>query len=109
MKLQNISTAPRDGTHVLLVRGGRTNAKDTETMENTDKRELCGTCRHRAESIERVKKWQERGGKGMCCDPAPRAECKDHEGYYRAVGTKYFCRDYCPSNDQTDPQKRSEA
>jgi hypothetical protein len=56
---------------------------------------LCETCRHRAESMERVQGWLSRGAeaRGLPCDPTPRAECKDHEGYGRS-GTKTECRDY---------------
>lgn len=30
----------------------------------------------------------------MVCDPAPRAECKDHEGYRREPAGKRSCDDY---------------
>lgn len=54
---------------------------------------ICDSCKHRADSIENVKKWRERGGEGMVCDPAPKVECKDHEGYGR-YATKISCRDF---------------
>jgi hypothetical protein len=72
-------------------------------MENNFKKiNLCETCQHRFDSIARVVKWRERGSVGMVCDPAPRAECKDHDGYNRS-GTKEFCTDYVFRNE--DVQK----
>jgi hypothetical protein len=82
-------------------------------METTEKKGLCETCRHRDESIECVRKWRERGGKGIVCDPAPRVQCKDHEGYGRE-GTREYCQDYwprqaLPSAESYDPEKTLKA
>lgn len=52
---------------------------------------LCFTCKYRAESIERCRKWS---GVGMVADPAPKAECKRHEGYGHPVESRDVCRDY---------------
>lgn len=62
---------------------------------------LCEGCKHRAESIDRVKKWQERGSHGMVCDPAPKVECKDHDGYGRE-GSRTYCDDFTPATVSHD-------
>lgn len=54
---------------------------------------LCETCRHRADSIAKVARWRAKGAQGMPCDPAPKVECKDHEGYGLS-GSRKFCEDY---------------
>lgn len=54
---------------------------------------LCETCRHRADSIANVTRWRSKGARGMPCDPAPKVECKEHEGYGLS-GSRKFCEDY---------------
>ena len=52
---------------------------------------LCYSCKYRAESIERCRKWS---GVGMVCDPTPKSECKRHEGYGHPVESRDVCRDF---------------
>lgn len=70
--------------------------------ENTG---LCETCKHRAESIKNVLRWLKKGGHGLPCDPAPKAECKYHEGYGRENETRTNCRDYLPRTGLSDDQQ----
>jgi len=52
---------------------------------------LCEACRYRAESRRRV---EERKGRPIL-DPAPRAECKLHEGYgVEPAESLARCRDF---------------
>jgi len=53
---------------------------------------LCDRCQHRADSRARCA--AHRGQHGIICDPAPRAECKRHEGYGRTPWSKEVCDDY---------------
>jgi len=74
---------------------------------------LCEGCFHRHDSRRRVEEHiqmkLERGEtppfKGIVCDPAPKAECKDHEGYgVNPPGTKTSCCDYV-SWEMTRPER----
>lgn len=66
--------------------------------------QLCERCRHRAESRARVAQYldmhETRGTTpgatgGMICDPAPKAECKYHQGYnYLNSGNRAACQDF---------------
>ena len=63
-------------------------------MEN-----LCDYCIERQNSIHRVEEFLERNpdGKGIVCDPAPKAECKWHKSYgYDNDSQKSRCRDFVP-------------
>ena len=61
----------------------------------TEMKDICFSCRHRVDSIKRVVDWRNRGGKGMVCDPAPKAECKRHNGYTgNDDETREYCQDY---------------
>ena len=63
---------------------------------------LCERCQHRSDSRARVQEFikiQISHGEsppfaGMVCDPAPKHECKVHEGYGRPVESRAECRDF---------------
>jgi hypothetical protein len=63
---------------------------------------LCGKCFFRADSKRRVTEFVrlklERGQdatKGLLCDPQPKHECKQHEGYgVDPAETRIECRDF---------------
>ncbi len=57
---------------------------------------LCEKCYYREQSRRACSEYLKLhpDGKGMFCDPTPKAECKDHELYGLEVRSKTVCRDF---------------
>jgi hypothetical protein len=61
---------------------------------------LCGRCRHRAESIARTDRWRERTGNTgpapfpTTVDIAPKTECKQNRGYGFPDQSKTTCSEF---------------
>ena len=62
---------------------------------------LCEKCYYRECSRQACEDYLKRhpNGKGMVCDPTPKAECKDHELYGEKIGIKTACFDFRPLTD----------
>ena len=62
---------------------------------------LCEQCYYRERSRQACEDYLKRhpNGKGMVCDPTPKAECKDHELYGEKIGIKTACFDFRPLTD----------
>lgn len=58
---------------------------------------LCERCQCRSNSRANARWWSESGCLGVPIDPAPRHECKDHEGYgIDPPRSRVECRDFLP-------------
>ena len=75
------------GDRVLIDIGGL-------RPEPVEEPSLCFNCVHRRDSITMVAKHIARGNRGIVLDPAPRHECKEHEGYGRAPKSLETCSDF---------------